>query len=91
MCGRNFGSLLIPALAGVMVAERVTQSQTPQQSAAQTTCPTCHSPVSSAFSWCPQCGQALKTAAKPKACAYCGRTMSAEMQYCPSCGGPTGK
>jgi RNA polymerase subunit RPABC4/transcription elongation factor Spt4 len=91
MCGRNFGSLLIPALAGMMVAERLSPSQAPQQTAAQMTCPQCKSPVSPGFSWCPQCGQALKIQAKPKACTYCGRTMTAEMQYCPSCGGPAGK
>lgn len=92
MCGRNFGNLLIPALAGMLVAETVSAPQTiARQAGLQAVCPQCKTAISSAFGWCPQCGQALRAQAKPQSCAYCDRIMTTGAQYCPSCGGPSGK
>jgi predicted amidophosphoribosyltransferase len=92
MCGRNFGNLLIPTLAGMLVAETVTTSQTTtRQASPQAVCPQCKTAVSLAFAWCPQCGQALCAQTKSQACAYCGVTMTANAQYCSSCGAPAGK
>jgi len=95
MCGRNFGNLLIPALAGMLVAERPTQLQPAQHAISQTTrqavCPQCKTAVLSTFDWCPQCGQALRAQAKPQPCGYCGRTMATDAQFCSSCGAPAGK
>lgn len=92
MCGRNFGNLLIPALAGMLVGETMTAPQTMvQQVTPQAVCPQCKTAVSPVFDWCPQCGQALRAQAKLQACAYCGRTMAADAQYCSSCGAPAGK
>lgn len=95
MCGRNFGNLRIPALAGMLSAETLTPPQTAWQTVPQAVCPQCKTAVSPTFDWCPQCGQALR--AQPEAqiytltCAYCGRMMTAGAPYCPSCGAPAGK
>lgn len=91
MCGRSFGNLLIPALAGVLVAEGMKPSQGAQPTASQAICPQCKTSISPAFAWCPQCGQALRTQAKPQACAYCNNNLPTGAQYCPSCGAPAGK
>ena len=93
MCGRNIGNLLIPALAGILVAENLTTPQTTTKRAIQQSfCPQCKTAVSPVFDWCPQCGLALRTQSqKTQSCAYCGRTMTAGQQYCTSCGGPAGK
>jgi len=91
MCRRNFGNLLIPALAGMLMAEPATQPPAPRQAVPQAVCPQCKAAVSSTFDWCPQCGQALRAQAKPQSCNYCGRTMAAGAQYCLSCGAPAGK
>ena len=95
MCGRNFGNLLIPALAGMLTAETLTAPQPARQTfpdvIPQTACPQCQTAVSSAFDWCPHCGQALRAQVKAQTCAYCNRAMTAGAQHCPSCGAPAGK
>lgn len=91
MCGRNLGNLLVPALAGMLVAERLAPPQPVRQTVQQPVCPQCKTAVSADFDWCPQCGQALRVQTNPQPCAYCGRTMAAGGQYCPSCGAPAGK
>jgi predicted amidophosphoribosyltransferase len=93
MCGRNFGNLLIPALAGMLVAETMTPPQAvARQAGPQAVCPQCKTAVSPAFGWCPQCGQALRVqSAQIQSCAYCGQTMTSGAQYCASCGAPAGK
>mgnify|MGYP000518932336 CR=1 FL=1 len=89
MCGRNFGHLLIPALAGVLAAEELAAPPVAQpQTASGMPCLHCGSPVSPAFSWCPKCGQALRMQVKPRDCVYCGQVLAANAQYCPHCGGP---
>ncbi len=92
MCGRNLGNLLIPALAGILVSEKlaVPSGERPPAVAGML-CPQCKSPLSPEFAWCPKCGQALHVAAKPQLCAYCGQTLPINAQYCPHCGGPSGK
>jgi len=88
MCGRNLGSLLVPAIAGVLIGEEVVQKQRSKPielSVAQTvTCSTCHASVSPSFTWCPLCGQALK----PHPCAYCGQIIEASDRNCQQCGAP---
>ncbi len=95
MCGRNFGNLLIPALAGMLAAETLTAPQPARQTfpqvVPQAVCPQCKTTIAPTFDWCPQCGQALRAQAKAQTCAYCSRTMTAGAQYCASCGAPAGK
>jgi RNA polymerase subunit RPABC4/transcription elongation factor Spt4 len=93
MCGRNFGNLLIPALAGMLVAETMTPPQTvARQAGSQAVCPQCKTAVSPAFGWCPQCGQVLRAqSAKIQSCTYCGQAMTSGAQYCAFCGAPAGK
>lgn len=91
MCGNKIGHFLIPALTGTLAAEN--RPRAFSLAAAQSTCSQCGAPVSSAFTWCPRCGQPLRARVEPKAsvCAYCGRAINAEAQLCPSCGAPIGK
>jgi RNA polymerase subunit RPABC4/transcription elongation factor Spt4 len=90
MCGRSFGNLLMPTLAGVLIGENVVQKQEspPQVSPATQaiTCSACNTSVSPSFTWCPHCGQALKS----HPCAYCGQVLEASDRNCPYCGAPSG-
>ena len=89
MCGKKFGSLILPALAGILVAGTLTQ----QQAVRGMICPQCHTQVTTAFECCPHCGQVLRAQkrAKEQTCAYCACAMSMAAQSCPSCGAPVGK
>lgn len=90
MCGTDLGNLLKPALADVPVKEneahKISESRLfyPSQTI---TCSACLESVSPSFSWCPHCGQALKS----HTCAYCGSVLEANEQNCPSCGAADGK
>ena len=90
MCGRGFGNLLMPALAGVLVGESVIQkkaSESRVSPAIQTiTCSACHANVSPSFTWCPHCGQVLNS----HPCAYCGQVLKVDERNCPYCGAPSG-
>lgn len=91
MCGKSFGNLLIPILAGALVTEESASFQSKQAFASFLVCPYCQTKLDVTFSWCPKCGQALRMQAKPQVCAYCGQIMTPGMRYCASCGGPAGK
>lgn len=82
MCGRGFGSLLVPLAAASVLTASAARPAT--VAAAQAVCPHCKTAVSPAFEWCPQCGTGLKA----HACAYCGNRMAANASSCPSCGAP---
>ena len=91
MCGTHLGNLLEPALAGVPVKENVAQQQISEpmlfRPSQTITCSACQASVSPSFTWCPHCGQALKS----HPCAYCGSVLEASEQNCLSCGAPGGK
>jgi predicted amidophosphoribosyltransferase len=84
MCGghrRNIGNLLIPLLAqvselSVPVREPVIQNRI--------TCPNCSSLIAPGYSWCPDCGTALR----PQPCNYCGQTLAPKDKHCQHCGAP---
>ncbi len=83
MCGRNFGSLLIPLVTvGALTDSGVERPQ--PVTTAQAYCPQCRAVVSPAYTWCPQCGYGLKT----RECAYCGNPVGVGERFCPSCGAP---
>jgi hypothetical protein len=63
---RIIGNLLIPALAGILVAETMTEKNQPVH---KLVCPQCKTAISAAFGWCPQCVLALRTQTKTQACA----------------------
>ncbi len=85
MCGRSFGSLLIPLVAAGVPAASVARPQT--VAVAQAHCPQCRAAVLPDYVWCPQCGYGLKT----RECAYCGNPVGAGERFCPSCGAPNSK
>ncbi len=91
MCGTHLDNLLMPALAGVPVKENVAQQQISEpmlfRPSQTITCSDCQASVSPSFTWCPHCGQALKS----HPCASCGSVLEANERNCPSCGAPGGK
>lgn len=82
MCCGNLPRLIVP---------EVRQETVPTQNLAEASekrqrlhCSHCGATISPHFTWCPQCGRAIKD----YPCAYCGQMVSPEAAYCEHCGAP---
>jgi RNA polymerase subunit RPABC4/transcription elongation factor Spt4 len=89
MCGGNFMHLLDGLLAdkGQDTFSERSQAASPKAQTpvvVTTACPSCRAFVPARYTWCPECGAALK----PRACTYCGQLLGAQGGACPHCGAP---
>ncbi len=84
MCGCHLNSIvsnLVTAEGQPAYRENDLKAETKPELA----CWHCKNSLSPEFTWCPQCGVAVK--AHP--CLYCGQMLSPQDAVCPSCGAPS--
>jgi len=85
MCGGHFLHLL----GGLMSEKSLSTGQAipagfPAPVETTTVCPSCQAFVPARFTWCPECGSALKS----RPCAYCGQNLRPGDSACSNCGAP---
>ena len=81
-CGPDLSRIFLP-LAAMVIQPSPPQARQ-EQIVTLMKCPTCTSPVSPEFSWCPRCSTALR--AYP--CHYCSQMISPGDKVCTFCGAP---
>jgi ribosomal protein L40E len=59
-----------------------------KETAADLTCPNCHSPVQTDWKFCDKCGTSLPI--RPKHCTQCGAEISTGAKFCDQCGTKVG-